>query len=101
MGHFGPNSPHVKLRLNGKEERKVQVVKSDQDNESTVGIRLDLETQEVRKFNLLEIMIFNKPDYYALKYLDLQIIEQRITMDLVERLVYKIEERRRKEAEAA
>eukprot|EP00354_Favella_ehrenbergii_P002625 CAMPEP_0170464058 /NCGR_PEP_ID=MMETSP0123-20130129/8932_1 /TAXON_ID=182087 /ORGANISM="Favella ehrenbergii, Strain Fehren 1" /LENGTH=75 /DNA_ID=CAMNT_0010729635 /DNA_START=1073 /DNA_END=1300 /DNA_ORIENTATION=- len=71
IGHFGPKSPHVKLRLNGKEEKKVQIVKEDRDNESTTGIRLDLETQEVRKYNLLEITVFNKPEFYALKSLDL------------------------------
>ena len=99
VGHFGPHSPHVKLRLNGREERKIQVVKSDMDNESVAAIRLDLECQDIRKYNLLEITVFNKPDYYALKFLDLQIKEQRVTKKLVESLVHKIEERRIKEAE--
>ena len=59
VGHYGPNSPHVRVSFNGREEQRVYVVKDDPEQVGIISIALDLQSQEVRKYNMLEITVFN------------------------------------------
>ena len=56
--HYGPGLPHARLRLNGKHDTQIYEVPEAEDS-MPISILLDLQEQDIRKYNLLEIIVSN------------------------------------------
>ena len=99
--HFSPNKPHVRFSLNGKHDEQIYVPKKsvgtmtviendrEVEKDKPISILLDLAYGDLRKYNLLEIVITNQPEYYAIKKIELEMEQKILTSHLITALAKK------------
>ena len=88
MLHFGPGEPHVRIAMNGRQDddNVMSVLEEDKAEKAKVNLILDLQTQDVRQYNEMVITVSNQPEWYAIQYVQLEMVESNNTPDFYSKI---------------